>query len=333
MKWLITGGCGFIGSRLIKKLVFDGGHFIRVVDNLSVGTRDDLAGSSDFIEVDQGALSGIGAGIDAQLPTPCELINGDILDKDLAKEAARGMDVVVHLAGNTGVAPSVADPFQDCRANVFGTLNYLEGARHGGVKRFPFASSGGVVGECEPPIREELAPHPFSPYGAGKMAAEGYCSAYFKTFGLETVVLRFSNVYGPGSRHKDSAVAKFIRQAISGEPLKIYGDGSQTRDFLYIDDLVEAVIRAAMAPGIGGEVFQIATGTETTISDLLERLMPILRARGCEHAMINRASMRSGDVKRNFSDASKALRILGWQAEWRLSDGLRSTVEWFLNKC
>ena len=111
MKWLITGGCGFIGVRLIRKLVSADGHFIRVVDNLSVGTRDDLAGSSDFIEVDQGALSGIGAGIDAQLPTPCELINGDILDKDLAKEAARGMDVVVHLAGNTGVAPSVAGSF------------------------------------------------------------------------------------------------------------------------------------------------------------------------------------------------------------------------------
>ena len=138
---------------------------------------------------------------------------------------------------------------------------------------------------------------------------------------------------GPGRGHKDSAVAKFIRQAISGKPLKIYGDGSQTRDFLYIDDLVEAVIKAATVPGIGGEVFQIATGTETAVSDILNLLNSILRECGCEHTTITRASMRPGDVKRNFSDPSKALRVLDWQAEWTLSDGLRETVKWFLNLC
>ena len=138
MRWLITGGCGFIGARLIGKLVSLGGHLVRVVDNLSVGTKKDLAKSTDFVESNLDELKNHKLNSwNLSDAAPCRLIHGDILDRKLAREAARGMDVVVHLAGNTGVAPSVTDPFQDCRSNVFGTLNYLEGARHGGVKRFP----------------------------------------------------------------------------------------------------------------------------------------------------------------------------------------------------
>ena len=142
------------------------------------------------------------------------------------------------------MGPSVENPRLDMECNVIGTLNMLEGARMHKVKRFIFASSGAPIGECEPPIHEEMAPHPVSPYGASKLAGEGYCSAYFRTFDVETIALRFGNVYGPGSGHKNSVVAKFIRQAMQGETLEIYGDGKQTRDFIYIDDLIQAICLA-----------------------------------------------------------------------------------------
>ena len=232
MNWLVTGGCGFIGTALIRSLMQEGDHAVRVVDNLSVGTREDLAAAGDFVEVSSDGPGPIASG------GQVELLAGDITDKDLALRAARGADVIVHFAANTGVMPSVEDPRGDCMSNVVGTLNYLEAARHNDVGRFVFASSGGtVIGEVEPPIHEEMVPHPVAPYGASKLAGEGYCSAYFQTFGVETVALRFGNVYGPLSGHKNSVVARFIKRAVEGEVLEIYGDGTQTRDFIFVDDL------------------------------------------------------------------------------------------------
>ena len=140
--------------------------------------------------------------------------------------------------------------------NIVGTFNFLQAARHNNVSRFIFASSGAPAGEVVPPIHEELPPHPVSPYGASKLAGEGYCSAFNKTYGVETVMLRFGNVYGPGSLHKGSVVAKFIRNAIDGEPLVVYGDGSQTRDFIYIEDLIRAVLLASEVPNVGGKFFK-----------------------------------------------------------------------------
>jgi UDP-glucose 4-epimerase len=329
-RWLITGGCGFIGTSLIKALIKEGGHAIRVLDNLSVGTRDDLARVGNFIELNPSSPD-----FDSLLLTPNsspQLIVGDILDDRLALKAAQGMDVIVHLAANTGVGPSVADPRSDCVTNVIGTLNYLEAARHNKVKRFVFASSGAPVGECEPPIHEDMAPHPVSPYGASKLAGEGYCSAYYRTFGIETLALRFGNVYGPGSGHKNSVVAKFIQQAMRGETLEIYGDGGQTRDFIYIDDLVRAIRLAAAVDGIGGEVFQIATNAETTVSEIVNMLLPILADSGIQKVKIKHSEARIGDVSRNFSDTSKAQRLLGWQARVDLMYGLIRTVEWFAKK-
>jgi UDP-glucose 4-epimerase len=324
MRWLITGGCGFIGTNLIKSLLAEGGHTIRVVDNLSVGTRADLAAVCNFEEHDPSSLT------TRHSPLATHLVVGDILDDQLALRAARGIDVIVHLAASTGVAPSVEDPRSDCITNVIGTLNYLEAARQNNVKRFVFASSGAPLGECEPPLHEELAPRPVSPYGASKLAGEGYCSAYFRTFGVETVVLRFGNVYGPGSSHKSSVVAKFIRQAMKGETLEVYGDGKQTRDFIYIDDLIRAIQRAAMVEGVGGEVFQIATNAETTVGELVDKLLPLLAETGIHDVVIRHESPRLGDVRRNYSDTSKAKRVLAWQAEVSILEGLRHTVEWFL---
>ena len=326
MNWLITGGCGFIGTALIRSLKDEGGHGIRVVDNLTVGDRDDLATASDFVEKspeDPGPVSPDG---------PVELVVGDILDEDLALRASRGADAIVHLAANTGVLPSIEDPRGDCSKNVFGTLNYLEAARHNGVGRFVFASSGGtVIGEVEPPIHEEMAPHPVAPYGASKLAGEGYCSAYFQTFGVQSVALRFGNVYGPLSGHKNSVVARFIKRATNGEVLEIYGDGAQTRDYIFIGDLIRAIKLSATTSGVGGETFQIATNAETTVRELTDRLLSALAEVGVKDVEVRNAEdLGRRGVSRNFADTSKAKRLLGWQAEMDLDEGLRRTVEWFV---
>jgi UDP-glucose 4-epimerase len=322
MKWLITGGCGFLGAALVARLHRLGGHDVRVVDNLSTGTRADLARACEFTELDaRGTLVE---------PRNTELVVADILEEHTARAVTAGCEIIVHLAANTGVQPSVIDPRADCLANVIGTLNYLEAARVGGVRRFVFASSGAPVGEVAPPIHEEVVPHPVSPYGASKLAGEGYCSAYYRTFGVETVALRFGNVFGPGSVHKGSVVAKFIRSALKGDTLEIYGDGGQTRDFIFIDDLIDALVLAALAEGVAGETFQIASGRETTIDELVACLLRVLHAAGIHNVRLQNSESRAGDVRRNFSDTSKARARLGWQAATTLEDGLQRTVAYFL---
>lgn len=323
LNWLITGGCGFIGTSLIKRLQGEGGHNIRVIDNLTTGTRDDLKGVCSFTEVSPDEMG--------ESPKGVELVVGDILDADLALGVTKGADIIVHLAANTGVGPSVEDPRSDCYANVLGTFNYLEAAKNNNVERFVFASSGAPAGEVEPPIHEELPPHPVSPYGASKLAGEGYCSAYFKSFGVKTVALRFGNVYGPGSVHKGSVVAKFIKLAMGGEPLEIFGDGSQTRDFIYIDDLIQALYLAATKSDVGGETFQIASSRETTVGEMTEKLVNCLAKKGVNDVRVINTEVRVGDVMRNYSDTSKAKNILGWQPAIELDDGLAKTIDYFLD--
>jgi len=258
-----------------------------------------------------------------------QLVVGDVLDESLTEEIAQGADVMVHLAANTGVGPSVENPRMDCVINVVGTLNCLEAARKQQVRRFVFASSGAPIGEVEPPIHEEMVPRPVSPYGASKLAGEAYCSAYSRTYGVESVALRFGNVYGPGSTHKSSVVAKFIKRAMGQMPLEIYGDGSQTRDFIYIDDLVAAVVAAATVAGVGGEVFQIATSRETAVAELTDQSANALVAAGYQKPEVLFSKPRVGDVRRNFSETSKARRQLGWAAETELELGLSKTIGWF----
>lgn len=324
MRWLITGGAGFIGRSLIYKLLQEGGHSVRVLDNLSVGSREDLAGvAPDFVETET-------SGDLAAWNVPIALVVGDILDASLTKTVAEGADVVVHLAANTGVAPSVADPIADCMRNVVGTVNMLEACRTKSVARFVFASSGAPLGVQTPPLNEEMAPHPASPYGASKLAGEGYCSAYFHSFRIDTVALRFGNVYGENSGKKSSVVAKFIKQALARETLEIYGDGGQTRDFIHISDLVRAILVAATAPDVGGEVFQIATATESTVSEMTRTLISAMVAEGIDEPVVKFGPTRTGDVMRNYSDTRKARERLGWEARVRLDDGLRQTVRHFL---
>ncbi len=213
-------------------------------------------------------------------------------------------------------------------ANVIGTFNMLEAARRKHVKKFIFGSSGATIGEVEPPIHEEKVPRPVSPYGASKLAGEAYCSAYFRTFGIKTVSLRFGNVYGPLSKHKNSVVAKFFKQAFSGETLEIYGDGNQTRDFIYIDDLIQAIILSVKSD-VGGKVFQIATYKETTVNEIANKIKNIMENKIGKKVSIVHGQSRLGDVKRNYSDISKAKRILGFSPEFDLDKGLRNTFEYF----
>lgn len=324
--WLITGGCGFIGTALVQRLVTEGDHCIRILDNLSVGSRKDLARVCNFAELDAERLP-TAADVAAHA---VQLIVGDITDAEIAMKAAQGVDRVVHLAANTGVPQSLAAPQKDMQSNVIGTFNMLEAARHNQVSRFIFASSGAPIGECTPPIHEEMPCHPVSPYGASKLAGEAYCSAFYRSYGLETVTLRFGNVYGPGSTHKSSVVAKFIKQALEGETLEIYGDGTQTRDFIFIDDLIDAILLSARVEQISGEVFQIATNRESTVNEMAEILVRTLKEAGIKNAEVTHGQERKGDVKRNFSDTSKAKSRLGWQAKVDLQQGITRTVEWFM---
>lgn len=322
--FLITGGCGFIGIALIKKLLLDGFKNIRVIDNLSVGKPKDLKLVCDFQEL---KLSEIKVP-----PSGVELVIGDIVDSELAKSVSQGCDVIVHLAANTGVEPSVNDPRKDMMTNIIGTFNYLEAARLNKTLKFIFSSSGAPAGEVVPPIHEEIPLHPVSPYGASKLAGEGYCSAYKKTFDIDTVSLRFGNVYGPGSINKLSVIAKFISQALDGKILKIYGDGLQTRDFIYIDDLIQAIMLSITSSNVGGETFQIANNKETSIIEIVNLLIKELNQNGIKNVLLKNVSPRLGDVKRNFSDTSKAHKILGWHPKVPLDEGISKTVSYFLNK-
>jgi len=317
-KWLITGGCGFIGRALIGSLLKEGGHRIHVLDNLAAGSSDELFQLGHVKEAKH-----------ANWSSPLTLTVGDICDSDCLARCVSGAEIVVHLAANTGVAPSVEDPTFDCHVNVLGTLNVLEACQAAKVDRVVFASSGAPLGVQIPPLHEEMAPRPASPYGASKLAGEGYCSAFFQCFGLSTVALRFGNVYGEGSGHKQSVVAKFIKQALRGEKLEIYGDGNQTRDFIHISDLVAAIVSGATLTDIGGEVFQIATARETTLLELTKTLASVLAVEGLAVPQICFGEKRDGDVIRNYSDTSKAKRLLNWQASISLYEGLRRTVKYF----
>ncbi|HEX3809401.1 MAG TPA: NAD-dependent epimerase/dehydratase family protein [Rhizomicrobium sp.] len=324
MKWLVTGGCGFIGAALVRRLAAGNEHGIRIFDNLSVGKVEYLALPRAPRVLREPT---------AMLPLPdggtVDVVVGDIRDAAATAKAAEGMDVIVHLAANTGVQPSIKNPRMDCEANVAGTLNILEAARAAGVKRFVMASSGAPLGDAEPPFDEETVARPISPYGASKLAGEAYCHAYAKSFGLETVPLRFSNVYGPGSDHKGSVVAAFMKRALARQSFVVNGDGQQTRDFIYLDDLLEALVAAATMPGVGGELFQIATGRETRVIDLAELLRSLLAEAGWNGIEIEYGAPLVGDARRNFATVAKAQGRLGWKPTIMLPEGLRRTVDWF----
>lgn len=299
----MTGGCGFIGVNLARSLAA-AGYTPVAYDNLSTGRLGDghAAGYVDVIEA-------------------------DVLDADALATAATGVYGVVHMAAQTGVVDSVNDPRRDLEVNVVGTLNALIAARDSGASSFVFASSGAPLGSVEPPGHEGLAPRPLSPYGASKLAGEGLCSAFAGSYGLPATALRFTNVYGPFSYHKGSVVAAFMKQIMDGDELVVYGDGSQTRDFLYVDDLCRAVV-AVLDRRPRGDLFQLGTGIETSVNELVERLVKVFRDR---EVVVRNEPARAGEIARNFSDISRARAALDYRPSVGLDEGLQTTREWFVN--
>lgn len=301
--YLVTGGCGFIGVNLVSRLVGRGDR-VRVLDNLSLGRREDIE------------------------PLAVELEVGDIRDYATVAKACKGADVVVHLAAHTRVVESVSNPELNFEINAIGTMNVLRACREAGVRKMILASTGGaILGEQEPPVHEGMVPRPVSPYGASKLVGEAYCSAFFGSYGLNTVALRFSNVYGPYSYHKGSVVAQFFRNLMQKEPLVIYGDGEQTRDFLYVADLVEAILLADKGD-TPGEVFQIASGRETSLRALLDVMKKAIPELAFD---VRYEPARAGEIRRNYASIEKARRMLGYDPKTRLEDGLKNTWRWFLS--
>src|SRR5688572_12895975 len=298
---LVTGGCGFIGANLVRRIRSERDWRVRVVDDLRTGRES-------YVPADL-----------------AEVIIGDVADPAVLEPALDGVDAVVHLASQTGVLPSVEDPARDFEGNTAATFRALDACRRHGVARFVFASSGASVGDVTPPIHENVVPRPLSPYGAGKLAGEAYVQGFAGSFGMETAALRFSNVYGPYSLHKDNAIPNFIRRCLRGERLEIYGDGSQTRDFIHVHDLCDGIIGAVTANDIGGEVFQLGTSVETSVVELARLIQEVTGA----EVDIDFEERRAGEVYKSCVDISKAQRLLDFQPAIGLREGLAQTAEWY----
>ena len=295
---LVTGGCGFIGSTLVP-LLLERSAQVRILDNLVAGGPEP--------------------------PAEAELSVGDVRNPADVESAARECDAIVHLAAAGNVPDSISDPVANFEVNARGTLNVLRAAVDAKVRRLVFASTGGaLIGAAEPPVDEESVPRPLSPYGASKLAGEGYLHAFRGSYGLDAVALRFGNVYGPHSAHKKGAVTMFIKRSLRGEPLVIYGDGSASRDFIHVRDLCDGIL-AGLDASDPPAVVHLASGRETPIGELA-RL--ILEATGADVPIDHRPA-RAGEVERNVAATALAAEVLGFRARIDLRDGLEETVGWF----
>lgn len=302
--YLVTGGAGFIGSHLTEELVRRG-HTVRVVDNLSTGKRRNLA-----------HIPGI------------ELLEGDLADMSVAAGAVAGMDYVLHQAAIPSVPRSVKDPIASNRANIDGTLNVLVAARDAGVKRLVFAGSSSEYGDTPTlPKREDMPTSPLSPYALQKVMGTAYCQMFTRLYGFETVVIRYFNVFGPRqdpSSPYSGVISVFSTALIERRRPTIYGDGGQTRDFTYVANVVDGVLRACEAPKAAGEVINVACGTRISLNDLLKVMNKIV---GTDLAPVY-AEARAGDVRDSQADITKAEGLLGYTPFVGLEEGLRRTLDW-----
>jgi UDP-glucose 4-epimerase len=254
-----------------------------------------------------------------------ELIVGDIRDPGDVAKAVKGADVVIHLAAFGSVVDSVEDPVENFEINVRGTFEMLRGAAAADVGRFVFASTGGaIMGNQTPPVNEESLPWPISPYGASKLCGEAYLHAFAGSFGVQPVALRFANVYGPFSAHKQGVVTRFIRAALAGGTFEIFGDGNASRDFLHVDDLCRGILAAADSD-LADEVVHLASEQETTIDELARVILDVV---GSDVDIVHHPK-RPGEVERNFATSDRARELLGWEPRLSLRDGMATTVDWF----
>ena len=303
MRVLVTGGGGFIGSHLVERLLRDG-HSVRVLDNFATGRRENLL---PFL-------------------ADIELVEGDLQSYERANIAVRDVDLVLHQAALPSVPRSVQDPLTSNASNVIGTLNILLAARDSGVERVVFASSSSVYGANRTlPKVEELSPEPISPYAVAKLAGEGYCRSFHHVYGLETVALRYFNVFGPRQdllSQYASVVPNFITALREGRPLTIFGDGEQSRDFTYVGNVVEANVLAMSAADVSGRVYNIACGRRITVNRLVGELEELMGA----EARLVYAEERPGEVRDSLADIGRARAELGYSPSTELREGLLKTM-------
>jgi UDP-glucose 4-epimerase len=310
MRVLVTGGAGFIGSNLVRALLARGDD-VRVLDNFSTGNRANLAGLADDVE----------------------LVEGELRSYERVHNAVRGVELVFHLGALGSVPRSVQDPLTSGAVNVEGTLNVLLAARDEGIRRVVFASSSSIYGnQAELPLRETIPPDPISPYGVAKLAAERYCVSFTRVYSsFETVVLRYFNVFGPRQDPRSqyaAVVPLFITAIAAGEPVTIFDDGDQSRDFTYVDNVVAANLLAADAEGASGRIFNVSAGAPSTVNELADTIGRLL------DKPVERRYLppRPGDLRNSWADVSEARDALGFEPSVSLEEGLRRTAEFLLGK-
>jgi nucleoside-diphosphate-sugar epimerase len=310
VNYLVTGGAGFIGSHIVRALLEQGGR-VRVLDNFSTGRRENLSGLIDQFNGDQ-----------------FQVLEGDVRDALRVKEAVRGVDVIFHEAAFVSVPQSMDEPQNCFDVNISGTSALFEAAREAGVRRAVVASSAAVYGDSDAlPLTEETPLRPLSPYAVSKRVNEMYAELYTRSFGLEVVALRYFNVYGPRQRPDSmyaAAVPIFIRRLLDNKPITIFGDGGQTRDLINIHDVVRANLIASEHPDAPGQIFNICTGIETRLLDLIEVLLDLFP----NALQPEFAAPRAGDIYRSVGSPHKAADLIGFKPQVSLEDGLKEAVEW-----
>jgi len=304
--YLVTGGAGFIGSNIVETLI-QKGESVRVLDNCSTGKMSNLKNVMDRIE----------------------FIHGDIRDLSLVRDAVKNVDYVIHLAALASVPWSIDDPITNNDINIAGTLNILVAAKDASVKRVVYTSSSAVYGDSpESPKTESMPANPISPYAISKHTGEQYCKAFYQLYGLETVTLRYFNVFGqrqdPNSQYA-AVIPIFINSFLEGRPPTIFGDGGQTRDFVFVEDVVQANRLACYAQGAAGEIFNIGSGGRTTISSLAGAIRDLIGS----HIEPVYEQERIGDVRHSQADISKAREILGYEPLADMKTALDRTIKWF----
>jgi UDP-glucose 4-epimerase len=304
--FLVTGGAGFIGSHLVGELLRRRQR-IRVLDNFSTGKKKNLASFAGRFQ----------------------LVRGDVRDPRAVTRAVRGVDYVLHQAALASVPRSIDNPLETDAVNMGGTLNLLLAARDAGVRRFILASSSSVYGMTRSlPKRERMRPQPLSPYAITKLAGEKYCRVFFDLYGLETVCLRYFNVFGPRqdpNSHYAAVIPRFIQALLRGRSPIIYGDGEQSRDFAFVTNVVEANILSCRAEGVAGQVMNVACGRRYTVNTLFAHLQRLLKT----DLQSQHVDPRPGDVRHSLADISTARRLLGYQPKVTFEEGLKKTVTWF----
>lgn len=310
-KVLITGGCGFIGSNLTEFILNKTDWEVSILDNLTTGRLENIEsiGNNEKITFYEGSI----------------LNNEDII------KAIDQCEYVVNLAAQTSVLDSIKDPFEDQRQNIQGLLNLLTLSVNFKIKTFVQGSSAAVLGEQTMPIHGLKVPRPISPYGASKLAGEAYCSVFSNLYELNCVVLRFSNVYGPRSTNKTSVIAKFIKKLIRNELIEIYGDGNQTRDFLYVIDLCNGIYKALTRDIRTFELYHLGSGKETSINTFIETLKRVSSNFNLVFPKVTKINPKPGEIRQNYSDISKAIKNLDFHNKYDLEKGLNETLEWFLS--